>query len=113
MPNIFSCSTEWFKRLKEQQPKVVIATWKEAGGEKVSADKLNEFLEKLQKLEDGGIPIFVVDCDSCGTIAQELKITEAGEVIVFNNGVEKGRVVPTDDKIEADLSEVKSLLGTQ
>lgn len=103
MPNIFSCSTEWFEKLKDDQARVIIATWKERGGEKV-----NEFLERLQALEDEGIPVFVVDCDSCPTIAEKLKVTEDGEAIVFAHGVEKGRLTPKED-IEGSLKMVKEL----
>jgi hypothetical protein len=113
MPNVFSCNDQWFNRLKGEQPKVVIATWREAGGEKVSGGKLNEFLERLQKFEDEGVPVFVVDCDSCPTIAEQLKVTEGGETVVFTGGVERGRTVPTDEGIEASLTEVKFLLESQ
>lgn len=104
MPNIFSCSLEWFERLKDEQPKVIITTWKEAGGEPV-----NKFLERLQTLEDQGVSIFVVDCDSCPTIAEKLKVTEIGETIIFTNGIEKGRVIPDEKTIEESLKRVKKL----
>jgi hypothetical protein len=27
MPNIFSCDADWFTRLKDEQPKVIVAVW--------------------------------------------------------------------------------------
>lgn len=101
MPNIFSCNTEWFERLKEDQPKVVIAAWKEGN------DRLNEWLEKLQKLEDEGVAVFVVDGDSCPSIIEKIGTKEDGETIVFENGVEKGRLTPSED-LEAELEKVKA-----
>lgn len=103
MPNIFSCSADWFKKLKDEQEKVVIATYQDSGG-----DKVNEWLEKLQKLEEEGVPVFVVDCDSCPKIAESIGVKEVGETIVLAHGVEKGRVSPGED-IEGNLNKVKEL----
>lgn len=104
-PNIFSCSAEWFEKLKDDQARVVIATWKEGAG-----DKANEWLERLQKLEDEGLPVFVVDTTSCPDIAERLGAKESGETIIFAQGVEKGRLAPGEDA-EADLARVKELAG--
>lgn len=102
MPNIFSCSTEWFDKLSKEQPKVIIATWKEGN------EKINEWLEKLQKLEDEGVSVFVVDTESCPGIAEKLGAKEGGETIVFEHGEEKGRVIPGED-LESELAKVREL----
>lgn len=103
MPNIFSCSPEWFEKLRAEQPKVVVATWSEK-----SSKKNNEWLEKLQGLEKEGIPVFVCDGDSCKSILEKLGTQGDGETIVFDHGVEKGRLTPGDD-FEGDLSKVKEM----
>ena len=100
-PNIFSCSAEWFEKLKDEQPRVIVATWSEEGGE-----KLNEWLERLQKFEDEGVPVFVCDIESCPSIAEKLGARGGGETIVFERGVEKGRLSPGQD-LEAELARVK------
>jgi len=102
MPNVFSCSTEWFEKLSKEQPRVIIATWKEG------SDKVNEWLEKLQKLEDEGVPVFVVDTESCPAIAAKLETKEGGETIVFEHGEERGRVTPGED-LEEGIAKVKEL----
>lgn len=103
-PNIFTCSDEWLKKLMKEQDKLVITTWSEKSGE-----KLNKFLERLQSLEsEEKTPIFVIDCDSCGSTASSLGIKEPGETVVFRNGAEVGRLMPGDD-FEGDLSKVKEM----
>ena len=101
-PNIFSCDPEWFKKLKDSQEKVVIASW--CGGD----EKCNQWLEKLAKLENEGLPVFVCDINSCPSIAESIKVTSPGETVVFSGGEEKGRLVPGED-FESDLKRVKEL----
>ena len=103
-PNIFSCDPGWLKRLTDSQEKVVVTGW--CGGD----EKSNEWLEKLAKLEDEGIPVFVCDKDSCPSIAESIKLVKPGETVVFNKGEEKGRLVPGDD-FDSDLKKVKELTG--
>ncbi len=102
MPNIWTCDLGWFERLKSQTDKVVIASW--CGGD----EKCNEWLERLAKIEEEGIPVFVIDKDSCPSIAESVKVTSPGETVVFSGGEEKGRVVPGDD-FESDLRRVREL----
>lgn len=104
MPNIFTCDAEWLEKLKKEQPKVVVALWKKEGGENI-----NKWLETLQKLEHEGTPVFVCDGDSCPGISEKLGTNEAGETIVFSQGIEKGRVKPGEN-IEESLSKVKELM---
>jgi hypothetical protein len=103
MPNIFSCDADWFIKLKDEQPKVIVAVW--AGED----EKVNNWLENLQKFEDKGVPVFVCDTRSCPTIAERLGAKEAGETIVFNKGIEKGRIVPTE-KIEENIQKLSELV---
>ncbi|MDD5045371.1 MAG: hypothetical protein PHI12_06695 [Dehalococcoidales bacterium] len=102
-PNVFSCSAEWFEKLKAEQPKVVVATWSEKAGA-----KNNKWLERLQELEKEGIPIFVCDGDSCKSILDKIGTQGAGETIVFGHGVEKGRLMPGEN-LEDDLGKVKEM----
>lgn len=104
MPNIFTCDSAWFTKLIEEQPKAIVALW--AGED----EKVNQWLEKLQALEDEGIPVFVCDVQSCPGIAEKLGAKGGGETIVFQHGEEKGRITPAED-FEAELSKVKELVG--
>ncbi len=101
-PNIFSCDPEWFNKLRNEQPKVIVAVW---GGED---EKVNKWLERLQEFEDKGVPVFVCDSRSCPSIAEKLGATQPGETIVFTAGSEKGRLSPGDD-IEGSIEKVKGL----
>jgi hypothetical protein len=102
MPNIFTCDQEWFLKLKDEQPKVIVTLYR---GED---DKLNEWLEKLNGLEDSGTALFVIHEGSCGSaMADKLGLKQDGETIVFKKGQEVGRLTPDD--IEASLSKVKEL----
>ncbi len=103
MPNIFSCDPEWFDKLVKETPKAVIATWNKAGGEQT-----NKWLERLEKLENEGIPVFVCDGDSCKNITDKLGAKESGETIVFQNGKEVGRLAPGQDS-ESDFNKVKEM----
>lgn len=100
MPNVWSCSTEWFEQMVKDQEKVVVTTWREK-----ESEKINEMLEKLAKLEEEGTPIFVIDLDSCPAIGAKLGLKEAGETIVFELGKEKGRT-----KLEEGIEKVKALI---
>lgn len=100
MANVFSCSDEWFKKLAKEQPKVVVAVWSEASGAKT-----NEWLERLQKLEDEGVPVFVCDGDSCPAIAEHIG-AKAGETVVLEHGVEKARLTPGED-LDVELGKVR------
>ena len=99
-PNIFSCSAAWFEKLSQEQAKVVVAVWSESGG-----PKTNEWLERLQKLEAEGTPVFVCDGDSCPSIAQQIN-AKAGETVVLEHGQEKARLTPGED-LEAELTKVR------
>jgi len=105
MPSVFTCSPDWARQLLKDQPKVVIATWSEKDSEKI-----NEWLEKINKLEDEGIPVFVIDCDSCPRIGEELGVKEPGETLIYKEGAETGRLTPGED-LEAELAKVKEMTG--
>ncbi len=102
MPNIFSCSDEWFNKLAKGEPKVVVAVWSESGG-----PKTNDWLERLQQLEKEGTPVFVCDGDSCPAIAQRIN-AKAGETVVLEHGVEKSRLTPGED-LDAELGKVREM----
>ncbi len=101
MPNVFSCDAAWFERLRADQSKVVVAAWSEKTGQ-------NEWLERLQKLEIEGIPVFVIDCDSCESIAVQVGV-KAGETVVFANRRETGRLTPGED-LDKNLGEVREMV---
>ena len=106
MPNIWSCDAAWFEKLKNEQPKVIVAVWDRES----ESDKVNEWLEKLQKFEDEGTPVFVCD-KSCPGIVEKLGAKEGGETIVYAKGIEKGRLLHPSEDIEGSLSKVKELAG--
>lgn len=101
-PNIFTCDPGWLEKLKSTQEKVVIAGW--CGGD----EKCNAWLEKLAELENEGVPVFVIDRDSCPQIAEKILITGPGQTVVFAHGEEKGRLTPSDN-LEGDLETVRGL----
>lgn len=101
MPNIFSCDPHWLEKLQSEQEKVVVAAW--CGGD----EKCNRWMEKLAELEAEGIPVFVIDSDSCPAIAEKAGL-KPGEVVVFNQGEEKGRVEPGDN-LDEDLKRVREI----
>jgi hypothetical protein len=103
MPSVFTCSPGWARQLLKDQTKVVIATWSEK-----DSGRLNEWLEKINKLEDEGIPVFVVDCDSCPSIEQELGVKEPGETLIYREGKEAGRLTP-GESLDESLSKVKEM----
>lgn len=104
MPNVFSCNPEWFKRLKDEQPNVVVAMWSSQ-----DADRTNKWLERLQLLEDENIPVFVCDLDSCPDIAEIVGASKSGETIVFRDGKEEARLEPSED-VERDIEKVKKII---
>ena len=101
-PNVFSCSEEWFTKLKREQGKLAVVTWKP--GDSTN----NQRLEKLQELERAGVACFVCDEKTCPDLANSLS-SQPGEVIVFERGVEKGRVPPSAD-VDADVNKVKEMV---
>jgi|GEM_PF-4051935 thioredoxin-like negative regulator of GroEL len=105
MPNIFTCNPGWVDDLKNKEEKVVIATWSEKGGA-----PLNDFLEKLQSLEQSGVPVYVVDCDACKGIADKLGVKEAGETVVFKKGVEVGRMENPAANVDDSFAKVKGMV---
>ena len=103
MPNVFTCDPGWLEKLKASQEKVVIAGW--CGDD----EKCNQWLEKLAKLEEEGIPVFIIDKDSCPAIAEKIQVTEPGQTVVFVHGEEKGRLTPSGNNLENDLETVREL----
>jgi hypothetical protein len=99
-PQIFTCDPEWLSKLKDEQPKVVVALW--TGQD----ENVNKWLEQLQKIEDEDVPVFVCDAVSCGAIKETLGANEGGETIVFRQGKEVGRLKPSEN-IEADIARVR------
>ncbi len=104
MTNVFSCDPEWFDKLLKEQPTAVVAKWNKA-----DAAKTNEWLEKLQKLEDTGVPIFVCDGDSCQTITDKIGAKDSGDTIVFKGGKEVGRLAPSSD-LQGSLDKVRDMV---
>ena len=101
MPQIWSCDAEWYDKLKNEQEKVVVAVWSSHD------EKVNPYLEKLQVLEDENIPVFIVDKDSCGSVAEKIG-AKPGETVIFKGGKEVGRVT-LGENIEADIEKVREL----
>ena len=104
MPNIWSCDAEWFIKLRDEQPKVVVAMW--SGDD----ERVNEWLEKLQAIEKEDVPVFVCDIQSCPAIGEKIGAKEGGETIIFKHGVETGRLAPGED-LETELAKVREMTG--
>ncbi len=98
-PNIFSCDPKWFEKLKTDQKDVVVVGW--CGDD----EKCNAYVEEIAKLEARGIPVFVIDKDSCPTIAEQVGVKSAGETVVFHNGEEVGRLTP--ESIETAVQQIE------
>lgn len=96
MPNVFSCDPKWLDHLKEEQENVVVIGY--CGGD----EKCNEFIEEVAKLEKEGIPVFVVDKDSCPDIAAKVGLQNPGDTVIFSKGVETGRLTPADVSTAVD-----------
>jgi hypothetical protein len=103
MPNIWSCDPDWFEQMVQKEEKVAVVVW--------SGAKDNEYLNKMGELEKQGIPVFVCDSRTCGPIAERLGLKEGGETIVFERGVEKGRVIPSEDA-EGNFKRVQELTSS-
>ena len=59
-------------------------------------------------MEKEGIPIFVIDKDSCPAIAEKVGVGNPGETVVFSEGEEAGRLQPSED-LDQDLKKVREL----
>jgi len=103
MPNIWSCDPAWFKQMVKKEEKVAVVVW--------SGEKDNDYVKKMEELEKQGVPVFVCDSRTCGPIVEKLGLKDGGETIVFEKGVEKGRVISSED-VEGNFKRVQELTSS-
>jgi hypothetical protein len=99
-PNVASCDPSFQRNLIAKSTKAVGIAW--------SADQ-NELIEKAAELEKDGIPVFVLDLDSCTGLGEEFKM-KPGDAVLFQDGQEVSRIVPSGDPT-TDVAQIKQLAG--
>ncbi len=101
-PNIFSCDPKWLDHLKEGQENVVVVGY--CGGD----EKCNAFIEEVAKLEKEGIPVFILDKDSCPDLAAKVGLQNPGDTVIYSKGVESGRLTPAD--VDTAVAQIKQAM---
>jgi len=101
MPQVFSCNAEWLEVMKEGHKRLVIAAWNGGDEEKI------KLFEKLAEVENYGIPVFVVDRESCPGLAEKFSLKETGDVIICIDGREDSRCTVAS---EEDIKKISDKL---
>jgi hypothetical protein len=99
MPNVSTCDTDFIRDTISKSDKAIAIAWSKSA-------EMNELVEKVSELESSGIPVFVLDCDSCGKVSDDFKV-KPGETIIFQKGKEVGRVTPTGSP--EDIAKIREI----
>ena len=90
-PNYFTDDPDIFAALVASLEKCIVI------GSQHGCETCDMWTEKLGESEEElGVPVFVVDADTCPKIAAAVKFQGFPETIIFENGVEVERLEPAD-----------------